>query len=59
MDIEEIEIDGQLIVVHLPVNNMNISGRTVSYQDGGGSREQSFSTTSLARKFTLILAELK
>jgi hypothetical protein len=57
MDIEEIDIDGQLITISLPVNNLKIDGKTVSYRDSDGDCEKSFSTPSIARKFMLMLAE--
>lgn len=59
MEIEEIEIDGQLITVLLPLSNIKVDGHTVSYTDSKGYSEQTFSTPSLARKFLLMLTELK
>ncbi|GAB5387019.1 MAG: hypothetical protein Alis3KO_41420 [Aliiglaciecola sp.] len=59
MDIEEIEIDGQLISVSLPVSDLIVDRNTVKYKDANGNCEESFSTSSLARKFMLILTELQ
>jgi hypothetical protein len=57
MDIEEIDINGQLITISLPINNLEIDGKTVSYRDSDGDCEESFSTPSITRKFMLMLAE--
>jgi hypothetical protein len=57
MDILKIELDGQLIVVSHPIDGIKVNKKVVTYRDDNGSREVEFSTSSLARKFVILMLE--
>lgn len=59
MGIEEVEIDGQLIMVKPPISDINVSETTVTYQDATGNASVSLSSAVLASKFAAWLSELK
>lgn len=58
MDFEEIEIDGQLITVSLPVSDIRRDENCVRYQDATGGSEAIFSSAELAKQFADFLTEL-
>ncbi|QJR80415.1 hypothetical protein CA267_006315 [Alteromonas pelagimontana] len=59
MNIEEVEIDGQLITVKPPVSGISINETTVTYQDATGSSSANFSSEKIAKQFASWLSAQK
>ena len=51
MGSEEVEIDGQLITVRLPVSNVNVNDKEVNYSDATGPSSCNFSSPQVAEQF--------
>ena len=51
MGSEEVEIDGQLITVQMPVGNIQVSDKQVTYSDASGTSSCRFSRPDIAQQF--------
>ncbi|WP_218312942.1 hypothetical protein [Alteromonas antoniana] len=51
MGSEEVEIDGQLITVQMPVGNIQVSDKQVTYSDASGASTCTFSSPDIAQQF--------
>ncbi len=51
MGSEEVEIDGQLITVRLPVSNVSVKDKEVTYSDATGPSSCNFSSPQVAEQF--------
>ncbi|WP_414829778.1 hypothetical protein [Alteromonas sp. H39] len=51
MGSEEVEIDGQLITVQMPVSHINVSDKHVTYSDASGPSSCTFSSPHIAQEF--------
>ncbi|MBE91186.1 MAG: hypothetical protein CMM76_17300 [Rhodospirillaceae bacterium] len=51
MEVLEKEIDGQLIAVDFPIQDISLSAKTISFTDSSGKRSCIFSTSRKVREF--------
>lgn len=51
MGSEEVEIDGQLIVVRMPVGKVMVNDKQVTYSDATGPSSCEFSSPQFAQQF--------